>query len=108
MVSPLSHVTVAVSEIIVFAEEVGRNLGCNGVSMPVPDHYRQTLNDINAWSPESVSCIIIQGTINCVRALGGYTYSNTLDTVFDNDIFIEKNYREATSGASPLALNWYL
>ncbi|KAJ3894889.1 hypothetical protein GG344DRAFT_62575 [Lentinula edodes] len=50
------------------------------------------------------------GTLNCIRALGGYTLASSPETAFDTDTFKEHEYLErvkADSGNEELVLNWY-
>ncbi|KAF9258589.1 dual-domain HisK/Mak2 protein kinase [Marasmius fiardii PR-910] len=69
----------------------------------------ETVNDIKLWSPgDTVS--LAQGVLNCIRALGGYTFANSATTAFDTETFIESEYLDhiqATSGNLPLVFNWY-
>jgi hypothetical protein len=54
---------------------------------------------------------IFTGVLNCIRALGGYTYASSADTVFDTEGFKEREYREQvekTSGNLPLVMNWFV
>lgn len=49
--------------------------------------------------------------LNCIRALGGYTHADSLQTVFDTDTFVESKYLEQiheSSGNLSLSLNWYI
>ncbi|KAG7090785.1 hypothetical protein E1B28_009870 [Marasmius oreades] len=69
----------------------------------------ETVNDIKLWSPgDTVS--LAHGVLNCIRALGGYTFSNSASTAFDTESFKESKYLEhvqTTSGNIPLVFNWY-
>ncbi|KAK7029643.1 Chk1 protein kinase [Paramarasmius palmivorus] len=67
------------------------------------------VNDVKLWSPGD-TVVLVKGTLNCVRALGGYTIAASAETAFDTDTFNEAEYLgqiQATSGNLPLALNWY-
>lgn len=49
------------------------------------------------------------GILNCIRVLGGYTYSQSIDTVFDTDNFKESEYAASistTSGNVAISLSW--
>ena len=48
--------------------------------------------------------------MNCIRALGGYTHADSVQTLFDTDTFVESKYLEQiheSSGNLSLSLNWY-
>ncbi|KDR85277.1 hypothetical protein GALMADRAFT_218372 [Galerina marginata CBS 339.88] len=48
--------------------------------------------------------------LNCIRVLGGFTHSDSVDTIFDTDSFVESKYLERiheTSGNLSLSLNCY-
>ncbi|KAF8823868.1 hypothetical protein HHX47_DHR9000114 [Lentinula edodes] len=52
----------------------------------------------------------LSSTLNCIRALGGYTLASSPETAFDTDTFKEHEYLErvkAVSGNEELVLNWY-
>ncbi|KAI3615522.1 histidine kinase [Moniliophthora roreri] len=75
----------------------------------------EAVNDVKVWSPGD-TVVLISGTLNCIRAVGGYTVATSAETAFDTDGFIEAEYIEhakATSGNLPLAYNsfkvagWY-
>ncbi|KAJ7480148.1 hypothetical protein B0H11DRAFT_2026757 [Mycena galericulata] len=56
------------------------------------------------------SSVLAVANLNCVRALGGFTISNSAETAFDTETFKESEYYRhihETSGNVPLALNWY-
>ncbi|KAJ3761553.1 dual-domain HisK/Mak2 protein kinase [Lentinula raphanica] len=55
--------------------------------------------------------ILHPGTLNCIRALGGYTLATSAETAFDTETFKEREYLEkvkAHSGNEELVLNWYV
>ncbi|KAF8665081.1 hypothetical protein AX16_000549 [Volvariella volvacea WC 439] len=69
----------------------------------------ECVNDVSFWT--GGDCVILaMGILNCIRALGGYTYGGNVNTVFDTDTFKESEYYEEfmkTCGNVELALNWY-
>ncbi|KAL0581381.1 Chk1 protein kinase [Marasmius crinis-equi] len=69
----------------------------------------ESVNDIKLWSP-GASVALAAGTLNCIRALGGYTFATSPSTAFDTEGFNEADYvhgLEATTGNIPLVMNWY-
>ena len=55
------------------------------------------------------SCV---GTLNCIRALGGYTTATSAETAFDTETFSESEYmarmeRDPRIKASRVSMNWY-
>ncbi|KAJ8091390.1 Chk1 protein kinase [Marasmius tenuissimus] len=68
----------------------------------------ESVNDIKIWSP-SATVALATGTLNCIRALGGYTFGNSARTAFDTETFNESEYLqeiESAPGNLPLVLNW--
>ncbi|KAJ7151534.1 hypothetical protein C8R46DRAFT_1166444 [Mycena filopes] len=76
------------------------------------------LTDVTQWAPKGPATVLamghllidVIGNLNCVRALGGFTISDSADTAFDTETFKESDYQRHihdTSGNIPLALNWY-
>ncbi|KAJ4499295.1 histidine kinase [Lentinula lateritia] len=69
----------------------------------------ECLNDVQLTAPGEIA-VLSQGTLNCIRALGGYTLASSPETAFDTDTFKEHEYLErvkADSGNEELVLNWY-
>ncbi|KAJ3724256.1 hypothetical protein DFJ43DRAFT_1157787 [Lentinula guzmanii] len=67
------------------------------------------LNDVQLSTPGEIA-VLAQGTLNCIRALGGYTLATSAETAFDTETFKERDYLEkvkADSGNEELVLNWY-
>ena len=50
-----------------------------------------------------------QGTLNCIRALGGYTLAQSADTAFDTETFKESEYLAQLDalGHMKVAMNRY-
>ncbi|KII94402.1 hypothetical protein PLICRDRAFT_695401 [Plicaturopsis crispa FD-325 SS-3] len=70
----------------------------------------ECVKDVTLWSPGSDSIVLATALLNCIRAIGGYTYANSPETAFDMDTFTESEYVthvNTTSGNVPLAMNWY-
>ncbi|KAI0325627.1 histidine kinase [Cubamyces sp. BRFM 1775] len=69
----------------------------------------EALSDITLWAPSGDIAVLAQGTLNCIRALGGYTVAQSADTVFDTDTFKESDYitQMETLGTIKVAMNWY-
>ncbi|KAJ7139584.1 dual-domain HisK/Mak2 protein kinase [Mycena epipterygia] len=71
----------------------------------------ECLSDVNQWAPKGPSTVLAMGNLNCIRALGGFTISDSAATAFDTETFTENEYHRhihETSGNVPLALNWYV
>ncbi|KIK70394.1 hypothetical protein GYMLUDRAFT_89430 [Collybiopsis luxurians FD-317 M1] len=69
----------------------------------------ECLNDIQLSTQKDI-VVLAQGTLNCIRALGGHTIASSAETAFDTDTFKESEYLTqaiANSGNSDLVLNWY-
>ena len=52
------------------------------------------------------------GTLNCIRALGGYTTATSAETAFDTETFSESEYmarmeQDPRIKASRVSMNWY-
>ncbi|KAJ3713607.1 histidine kinase [Lentinula raphanica] len=70
----------------------------------------ESLNDVQLSAPGEIA-VLAQGTLNCIRALGGYTLATSAETAFDTETFKEREYLEkvkAHSGNEELVLNWYV
>ncbi|KAJ7102419.1 dual-domain HisK/Mak2 protein kinase [Mycena belliarum] len=70
----------------------------------------ECVSDVNQWSAKGPGTALSMSILNCVRALGGYTYATSAGTAFDTDTFTESEFHQhilETSGNIPLALNWY-
>ncbi|KAJ7124823.1 hypothetical protein C8R43DRAFT_1090617 [Mycena crocata] len=69
------------------------------------------LSDVQQWAPKGPAIVLAMGTLNCVRALGGFTISDSAASAFDTEAgFKESDYQlhiHETSGNIPLAFNWY-
>lgn len=53
----------------------------------------------------------IPGILNCVRAIGGYTYADSAETVFDTDTFKEAEYlahASESSGNPEVTITWWV
>ncbi|KZT06226.1 histidine kinase [Laetiporus sulphureus 93-53] len=71
----------------------------------------ECLSDVSQWAPGGDIAILAQGILNCIRAIGGYTYAYDADTVFDTEGFDEKQFLEVaaqTSGNFEGAMGWYV
>ncbi|KAI0294831.1 histidine kinase [Russula brevipes] len=51
----------------------------------------ETYNAIQQWSQGELA-ICVQGLLNCIRALGGYTVNASADTIYTTDTFDEADY----------------
>ncbi|KAJ3003995.1 hypothetical protein NUW54_g5022 [Trametes sanguinea] len=69
----------------------------------------EALSDITLWAPSGDIAVLAQGTLNCVRALGGYTIAQSADTAFDTETFKESEYlaQVESIGTIKVAMNWY-
>ncbi|RDX43976.1 histidine kinase [Lentinus brumalis] len=69
----------------------------------------EALSDITLWAPSGDISILAQGTLNCIRALGGYTLAQSADTAFDTETFKESEYLAQLESLSHIkvAMNWY-
>ncbi|KAK7468476.1 Chk1 protein kinase [Stygiomarasmius scandens] len=69
----------------------------------------ECVSNLRLWAAGETAALAA-GTLNCVRALGGYTYATSAETCFDTENFNEREYKEEverTSGNLPLVMNWY-
>ncbi|THU88468.1 hypothetical protein K435DRAFT_830560 [Dendrothele bispora CBS 962.96] len=69
----------------------------------------ECVNDTKLWAAGETASLA-SGTLNCIRALAGWTDANSADTVFDTEEFKESEYLEQlqrSSGNVPLVMNWY-
>lgn len=80
----------AVSELVIAAEEA--------------------VSDISLWAPSGDIAVLAQGTLNCIRALGGYTLAQSAETAFDTDTYKESEYLAQIEalGTIKVAMNWYV
>ncbi|KAH9921391.1 histidine kinase [Fomitopsis serialis] len=75
----------------------------------------ECLSDVSQWAPSGDLSIVAQGKktrgiLNCVRAIGGYTYAESPAAVFDTETFNETEYFARASeacGTPDVALSWY-
>ena len=69
----------------------------------------EALSDITLWAPSGDMSILAQGTLNCIRAIGGYTVAGTPETAFDTEGFNEAEYLVQLESVEQLrvAMNWY-
>lgn len=70
----------------------------------------ESLTDVSQWAPSGDLGLIAQGILNCVRAIGGYTYADSAETVFDTDTFKEAEYlahASESSGNPEVTITWY-
>ncbi|KIL70561.1 hypothetical protein M378DRAFT_194875 [Amanita muscaria Koide BX008] len=70
----------------------------------------ECLSDVRLWAPLGNPVVLAAGVLNCIRALGGYTLNQSVETAFDTGSFIEKDYLASLSNKSrdmELAMNWY-
>ncbi|KAF9498170.1 dual-domain HisK/Mak2 protein kinase [Pleurotus eryngii] len=70
----------------------------------------ECVTDVKLLTPGSDQNILAKGILNCIRVLGGYTYSQSIDTVFDTENFKESEYAASistTSGNVAISLSWY-
>ncbi|CDO70926.1 hypothetical protein BN946_scf184829.g34 [Trametes cinnabarina] len=69
----------------------------------------EALSDITLWAPSGDIAVLAQGTLNCIRALGGYTIAQSADTAFDTETFKESEYlaQVESLGTIKVAMNWY-
>ncbi|OSX67898.1 hypothetical protein POSPLADRAFT_1043081 [Postia placenta MAD-698-R-SB12] len=71
----------------------------------------ESLTDVSQWAPSGDLGLIAQGVLNCVRAIGGYTYADSAETVFDTDTFKEAEYlaRASESSGNPeVTITWWV
>lgn len=85
----------------------------------------QCVGDVSQWAPSGDLSIVAQGKriftgglivrscqagiLNCIRALGGYTYAESPAAAFDTEIFNENEYFTRVSeacGTPDVALSW--
>ncbi|PCH33241.1 hypothetical protein WOLCODRAFT_21861 [Wolfiporia cocos MD-104 SS10] len=81
------------------------------------DHISETVlaaeecvSDVSQLAPSGDITILAQGILNCIRALGGYTFAHSAETIFDTESFVENEYlaRSAeTCGNLEVAVTWY-
>ncbi|EPS99596.1 hypothetical protein FOMPIDRAFT_1147208 [Fomitopsis schrenkii] len=70
----------------------------------------ECVGDVSQWTPSGDLSIVAQGILNCVRALGGYTYAESPAAAFDTETFNENEYFtriSAICGTPDVALSWY-
>lgn len=70
-----------------------------------------SLREVSQFYHGSTDLNDLSGTLNCIRALGGYTEGKIAATAFDTDTFKESEYVAqvaATAGNAELALNWFV
>ncbi|KAK2461712.1 hypothetical protein APHAL10511_006175 [Amanita phalloides] len=70
----------------------------------------ECLNDVQLWAPLGDPVVLATGVLNCIRALGGYTYNLTAESAIDINSFAEGEYFSGIcdkSGDKELAMNWY-
>ncbi|KAI1786301.1 histidine kinase [Ganoderma leucocontextum] len=69
----------------------------------------EALSDITLWTPSGDVSILAQATLNCIRAIGGYTEASSAATAFDTDGFTESKYLTQLEGLAHIrvAMNWY-
>ncbi|OBZ79765.1 Peroxide stress-activated histidine kinase mak2 [Grifola frondosa] len=69
----------------------------------------ESLADIKLWTPSGHIAILAQGTLNCIRAMGGFTLARSAETAFDTANFKESEYLAEieAEGNLAVALNWY-
>ncbi|EIN13359.1 histidine kinase [Punctularia strigosozonata HHB-11173 SS5] len=71
----------------------------------------ETTRDIAFWTGSHADAnILAQGTLNCIRALAGYTYGRKAASAFDTDDFKESDFLASATeqcGNISLALQWY-
>ncbi|KAF4623556.1 hypothetical protein D9613_002054 [Agrocybe pediades] len=70
----------------------------------------ECVSDVKLLTPAGEHLVLATAILNCIRVLGGYTHTDSVDTIFDTDGFVESKYLERmheTSGNISLALNWY-
>ncbi|TFY70056.1 hypothetical protein EVJ58_g22 [Rhodofomes roseus] len=70
----------------------------------------ECLGDVSQWAPSGDMSILAQGVLNCIRAIGGYTYAESPAAAFDTETFNESEYFARASeacGTPDVALSWY-
>ncbi|KAH9850662.1 histidine kinase [Lenzites betulinus] len=69
----------------------------------------EAVSDIALWTPSGDITVLAQGTLNCIRAIGGYTIAQSVETVFDTETFKESEYLAQVEalGTIKVAMNWY-
>ncbi|KAF9654281.1 histidine kinase [Thelephora ganbajun] len=92
-------------------------LHANATRLYICDHLselvvaaEESLNDVKLWSPNAGLATLLQGLLNCIRALGGYTTATSPENLFDTGDFVESEYYKnlASQGHMPaITLNWY-
>lgn len=115
-----------VSELVAAAEEVCMVPCLDAIYLPL--QILQCVSDVKALTSTGEHLILATGRasqfltiffvddhpiaiLNCIRALGGYTHADSVQTVFDTDTFVESKYLEKiheSSGNLSLSLNWYI
>ncbi len=70
----------------------------------------EAVSDISLWAPSGDIAVLAQGTLNCIRAIGGYTIAQSADTAFDTETFKESEYLAQVEalGTIKVAMNWYV
>ncbi|KAH9927462.1 histidine kinase [Epithele typhae] len=69
----------------------------------------ESLTDVQLWTSSLGVSMLAQGTLNCIRALGGYTVAHSAETAFDTDTFIESEYLQENASFEhvKVVMNWY-
>ncbi|KAH7929368.1 dual-domain HisK/Mak2 protein kinase [Leucogyrophana mollusca] len=70
----------------------------------------ECVSDVDVWTPGGDANNCARAVLNCIRALGGYTNAESIETVFDSDNFVESEYLrqiQKNAGNLDLSLNWY-
>ncbi|KAL0950689.1 hypothetical protein HGRIS_007467 [Hohenbuehelia grisea] len=70
----------------------------------------ECLSDVQIAVPGGDQAVLAKAVLNCIRVLGGFTYTVTAETAFDTETFKEKEYLEGvrkSTGNLPLIMNWY-
>ncbi|GLB36534.1 putative GAF domain containing protein [Lyophyllum shimeji] len=70
----------------------------------------ECFSDVRIWSQDREAAVLAIGVLNCIRALGGNTKAQSVETLFDTDTFKESDFLEgihARSGNVSLLLGWY-
>ncbi|EGO28466.1 STKc type histidine kinase [Serpula lacrymans var. lacrymans S7.9] len=69
----------------------------------------ECVSDIELWTPEGEANILAKGVLNCIRTLGGYTDTTSVETTFDTNMCKEADfirYIQKTSGNLGLSMSW--
>ncbi|KIY45235.1 dual-domain HisK/Mak2 protein kinase [Fistulina hepatica ATCC 64428] len=70
----------------------------------------ECVNDVKLWNDGGDQVVLATALLNCIRAIGGYTSNQSIETLFDTDTFKEKEFLEnvkTSSGNVEVSMTWY-